>query len=641
MSVRDVVQAAAGALGGAGAYVEDVFSTYLFTGTGTTTDITNGIDLAGEGGLLWIKDRDSGAKGHALFDTERGGQYKLQTQSTGAQTSYNNIVFNSDGFTNDTLGDNNGSGTKYTSWTWRKAEKFFDVVTWTGDGVNPRNITHNLGSIPGCIIIKCTSDTGDWFVYHRTLGNTKSLNLNQTGAAQTGTTIWGSTTPTDTVFTVGNINANTNGRTYVAYLFAHDAGGFGDDGEQNVISCGSFVSGSPGFVTLGYEPQWLLIKRSDSATYGNWYLIDAMRGLTGSGSGNSTFSYANTANTDFVSGINVHATATGFTESLFTGGTYIYIAIRRGPMKTPESGTEVFNALARTGTGAAVTTSATFAPDLMIVTDRAKSLYAATDVFNRLRANKFLITNGTQAEGTRTQFLGFDAMTGVRLDADTSGFINFSSKNYIDWYFKRAPGFFDVVAYEGTGVARTLNHNLGVAPELVIIKSRSNANGWVVGSSLSPNVEDYMWLHLTSAWLPGSFWNNTRPTATEFSVSTGAAVNGSGLNFIAYLFSSLDGVSKVGTYAGTGGTVNVDCGFSAGARFILIKRTDSTGDWYVWDSERGIVAGNDPYLLLNSTAAEVTSTDYIDPLSSGFTVTSSAPAALNASGGTYIFLAIA
>jgi hypothetical protein len=110
---------------------------------------------------------------------------------------------------------------------------------------------------------------------------------------------------------------------------------------------------------------------------------------------------------------------------------------------------------------------------------------------------------------------------------------------------------------------------------------------------------------------------------------------------IAYLFATLAGVSKVGSYTGTGADLNVDCGFSAGARFILIKRADSTGDWYVYDSARGIVAGNDPYLLLNSTDAEVTGTDYIDPLSSGFTVTSSAPAALNASGGTYIFLAIA
>jgi hypothetical protein len=97
----------------------------------------------------------------------------------------------------------------------------------------------------------------------------------------------------------------------------------------------------------------------------------------------------------------------------------------------------------------------------------------------------------------------------------------------------------------------------------------------------------------------------------------------------------------VSKYTGTGSDINVDCGFSAGARFVLIKRIDATGDWYVYDSVRGIVAGNDPYLFVNSNAAGVTTTDYIDPLSSGFTITSSAPAALNASSGEYLFLAIA
>jgi len=110
---------------------------------------------------------------------------------------------------------------------------------------------------------------------------------------------------------------------------------------------------------------------------------------------------------------------------------------------------------------------------------------------------------------------------------------------------------------------------------------------------------------------------------------------------VVYLFATLAGISKVGSYTGTGNNLNVDCGFSAGARWIMIKRTDATGDWYIWDSARGIVSGNDPYMLANSSASEVTNTDYIDPLSSGFTVTSSAPAALNASGGNYIFLAIA
>jgi len=126
-----------------------------------------------------------------------------------------------------------------------------------------------------------------------------------------------------------------------------------------------------------------------------------------------------------------------------------------------------------------------------------------------------------------------------------------------------------------------------------------------------------------------------------FTVGSDNATNASSSTYIAYLFASCPGVSKVGSYTGTGTTLSVNCGFTAGARFVLIKRTDSTGDWYVWDTARGIVSGNDPYLLLNSTAAEVTSTDYIDPLSSGFQISSSAPAAINANGGSFIFLAIA
>ena len=136
-------------------------------------------------------------------------------------------------------------------------------------------------------------------------------------------------------------------------------------------------------------------------------------------------------------------------------------------------------------------------------------------------------------------------------------------------------------------------------------------------------------------------FNSTAPTSSVFSVGTQNNVNGSGKNLMAYLFASVSGISKVGSYTGTGNDVNVDCGFASGARLVIVKRSDSTGGWYLWDSARGIVAGNDSYYLMNSDAAQVTNTDYIDPLASGFTITSSAPAELNASGGTYVFLAIA
>jgi hypothetical protein len=107
------------------------------------------------------------------------------------------------------------------------------------------------------------------------------------------------------------------------------------------------------------------------------------------------------------------------------------------------------------------------------------------------------------------------------------------------------------------------------------------------------------------------------------------------------LFATCAGVSKVGSYTGTATTKQINCGFTGGARFVLIKRTDATGDWYVWDSARGIIAGNDPYFVMNSIAAEETGTDYIDTYSLGFEISSSAPTGINESGGTYIFLAIA
>ena len=100
-------------------------------------------------------------------------------------------------------------------------------------------------------------------------------------------------------------------------------------------------------------------------------------------------------------------------------------------------------------------------------------------------------------------------------------------------------------------------------------------------------------------------------------------------------------MSKVGLYTGTGAAQTINCGFAAGVRFVLIKRTDSTGDWYLFNSASGITSGNDPYILLNSAAAQVTGTNYINTTAVGFDITGAAPAAINANGGTFLFLAIA
>ena len=123
----------------AATYIEDVFSTYLYTGNASTQTITNGIDLSGKGGLVWSKARagTQGATGHNLFDTARGRAYDLYSNSASVQfgpssSTQDLISFNSDGFTLGTAywSNVNESSTTYVSWTFRKQPKFFDIVTW-------------------------------------------------------------------------------------------------------------------------------------------------------------------------------------------------------------------------------------------------------------------------------------------------------------------------------------------------------------------------------------------------------------------------------------------------------------------------------------------------------------------------------
>ena len=650
-STKKLLQAAAGNAGGDPLYVEDVFSTYLWTGTGSSLAIANGIDLSGEGGLVWIKARNN-ARNHALYDTERGANL-LASNTTAAQFGSPGMSANSDGFT---VVDNSVNKVNETiaSWTFRKAEKFFDVVTYTGNGTAGRTVAHNLGSVPAMMIVKCTTTPTGWLVYHSILGATKFLQLDTTNAETSGTYAWNDTAPTDSVFTVGSSPwANTNGHTYVAYLFASDAGGFGDDEDENIIKCGGYTADSSNAypVTLGFEPQFVLIKKTSAS--GDWQMLDTMRGFTAD-AGGADFLYSNSSNAE-ASDSGAYLTSTGFVtsnQSASNGASYIYMAIRR-PMKTPTVGTEVFQPIGTSGDNPN-TTTATFPFDTQFntFTDTNYATYN-NQINDRLRgvgfipsfsATPHLTTADTAAETTSSTFLSFK---GNGMDVDKSTGWGAGSTT-IFYNFKRAAGFMDVVARTGTGGSGvSVPHNLTVVPELVISKTRTasgfgtDLDKWFVWSSaISGSGNNTMvQLQSNSYNLNMGFFSPNSPTASAMTVH--GNINYSGDELVYYLFATLAGISKVGSYTGTAADLNVDCGFTAGARFILIKRTDSTGDWYTYDSVRGITAGNDPYLLFNTTAAQVTGTNYVESLNAGFTVTSSAPAALNASSGTYIFLAIA
>ena len=530
-------------------YVDDVFSIDVFDGNGSSQTITNGIDLAGEGGMVWGKTRTTTVN-HTITDTERGVDKELFTNSTDPEVTRSTgtgsvTAFNSNGFTtNATNGFINYSGHNACSWTFRKCPGFFDVVTYTGNGTGGLSISHNLGSVPGFIMVKRLSGYDGWFCYHRSLGNTKMFALNSSGAPGTATVYWNDTSPTSTTFTVGTDTAvNANGETYVAYLFAHNDGSFGEDSDEAVIKCGSFEGAAGTNVNLGFEPQWILVKRIDGSY--NWNLYDNMRGLPGGSDLNAEYLEPNTniAEDDHRS---IFITPTGFevsTSTAYNTDTHIYIAIRR-PHKPPESATECFDIKQTTGNNVnerhIAGTSGSSPTDVHFI-KRVNDAGEPAYISSRLQGN--LTYKASENEAAVSSVFGsslnpYDVMNGIKVGQD--GGMNSSSNTYVSHFFSRKPGFMDVVIYKGASGAQTINHNLGVTPEFIIIKKTSEASYYEAtiyhGTTGNLHLNDQ-----TSGYGSSNAVNHSTISATTFGVPSGNIdTNDNGETHAAYLFASLD-----------------------------------------------------------------------------------------------------
>ncbi len=645
-----VISAASGAARGAGLDVDECFSCHLYDGgVSAPLTINNGIDLSGEGGLVWIKNRTS-AVWHQLADTERGANKMLSTNSGNAEASRTEHVksFTSTGFTigndNDVNYDVIGGSQddKHVSWTFRKAPKFFDIVTYTGNAT-ARTISHNLGSVPGMIIIKRLDSNDDWYIYHR--GNTSNpeteyLRFTDNATADSAN-VWNDTAPTATEFTINQYSLNNaNGGSFVAYLFAHNNsdGEFGPNSDQDIIKCGSYSGNGSSLnsVSLGFEPQWVMIKKTNSSA--SWYIFDVMRGMA---MGDADFGLIpNSSNAEMGSQNWINPTATGFDLTNAnanvngTGDTYIYMAIRRGPLAEPESASDVF-AISTYGQGGSAVPSYTSNFPVDMYFERKIDATFSWFISSRLTAPKYMKTNATDAEVTDS-LLKYDFMDGVYNGAGVNS-------AYQAWMWRRAPGYFDVCTYTGNYTdGRTITHNLGVAPEMIWVKLRDtySAEWMVFHKDLTTNHN----LQLDSDVASADYSGRVRsPTATTFTVGNDTSVNRqSPLQYIAYLFATVAGVSKVGSYTGSGASQTIDCGFSNGAKFVLIKCTSQNSTpWLVFDSVRGLTANVDPHLRLDSTDAEVSqAANDIEPDNSGFIV-NSVNNTNNGNGESYIFYAIA
>ena len=634
------------AAGGDALNVEDVFSTTVYDGTSAAQTITNGIDLGGEGGLVWTKNRDTSGYYHNLIDTERGISNWLRSDANNGNIStLNNAItsFNSNGYSlgTDTYAYVNNNGKNYVSWTFRKAPRFFDIVTYTGNG-STQNISHNLGSVPGTVIVKKTNSSANWIAYHRSLGNDKAVFLNLASSQSSSTTYWNATTPTSSVFSVGaNSNTNGNGDTFVAYLFAHndDDGEFGPNGDADIIKCDSAPANAATDVNLGYEPQWIMIKRTDSS--GDWQIYDNIRGLFVR-SHDPVRLYANdvaaesNGNSDYL-----YPKPNGFhiNTNYFGGGPYVYIAIRRGPMAIPTDVDDVFAIDTRGGTSPTP-------PELYsgFVTDfllYPNNINTSNDkrVIDRLRGKRFLYTNKRDLE---SNVVGeWDYMNGhgeyTNVDPYDLGLM-----------WKRAPGFFDIATWnvDGTGNT-TIPHNLGVVPEMVWSKNR-NDSGYGSGSwfiahdgltgwdSSNENDRHVFQDFGTGASAQQGYHRDFTDTSIRL-ISNAAGGYNTAHKCVAYLFATLPGISKVGSFTHTYGTAqNIDCGFTNGISFLLLKRYDSSGSWRMYNSLSGITSGNDAMLDLGDTSAIVTDANQIDLYSGGFAMRSN-----YFGSGDYVFYAIA
>jgi hypothetical protein len=311
------------------------FDATTYTGNGTSQSVVNSGGMQPD--FVWIKKR-SAAGNNILFDALRGVNKYLISDSTIAEgTDVQTLTaFNSNGFSYGNEASGNANAATYVGWQWKEgATQGFDIVTYTGTGV-ARTVAHSLGVAPSMMIVKRRNTTSDWIVWHSAFAGTEYIALNSTAAKATGATIWNSTSPTSSVFSVGTSGAtNGNTDTYVAYLFAEVAG-FSTFGSYT----GNGSADGP-FVFLGFRPRFVLVKQSSSSG-NNWVIYDTARDTYNEC---DSILYPNLSNAEF-SGttVNLDILSNGFKPRDNWGGnnqsgsTYIYAAFAENPFK---------NALAR------------------------------------------------------------------------------------------------------------------------------------------------------------------------------------------------------------------------------------------------------------------------------------------------------
>lgn len=320
------------------------------------------------------------------------------------------------------------------------------------------------------------------------------------------------------------------------------------------------------------------------------------------------------------------------------------------PDATIKKGNAYFDATTYTGNGVdgRAVSGLGFQPDLVWVKNRNSAAYYHTLIDAVRGADRNIWSNSAAAEqlsdpnGSVGSFVsnGFTAKAGTTSIRNTNG----SAEPYVAWQWKESTSAgFDIVTYSGTGASQNINHSLGVAPAMMIIKRRNGNGDWAVyHKSYGPSGGSQLDLTTAFSSIP-AYFGGVGPTSTVFTVNTANDVNASGGTYVAYLFAEVAGFSKFGSYTGNGSADGPFVYLGFRPKFVMVKRTDAAGEpWAILDTARDTINASGLQLKANASDAEddFRASFPIDFTSNGFKIRNTGTRT-NASGGTYIFAAFA
>ena len=673
-------------------YVEDVYWGQTRKGSGTY-DSTYGtqIDLAGEGGMVIVKARSYA--NYQVFDTERGNNKHIYTDSPNQEgTTSNSLSFGSSGYTlgNTASSDNfNNSSLYYNDYVFRKCKGFFDIQVYSSGSSNTSGsignpnfkVFHDLGCKPGMIWIKRTNGSADWWVWHKGDGTGTygyEGNLSGNGSLdQAGPLPRADVTDTYIKFAQGGGLFN-DPHNYVAYFFADgddtDAQVFGEDKDKPLLKMGTYtgngntptIAGAKGpSVTVGFEPQFLLIKKVTGS--GNMWIFVDDANAGGGGYFTNTQSILGFNETSDLGTSNVAMyDSTGFTiqgssSNINTNGaTYTYFAIRRPDphvAKPVEDNVDLFTVDDGTAQGYFETNSK-FNVDFAWTKRPASS--EKWSMLGRKWQRKAWSTDST---GSEANWATSNSNFVFNLRSYQFGGTSLASTSRIAYMWRRSECF-NVFTFRGNNSSnRAVPHGLTTTPRMIWIKPYTRLGGnpepfnesstfcFHYWSGVSNGSRAYSTLAGGNEFIDdgsqarkfGSTWPNT----TNFYLGSGGEVNGgSGGNqeyYVAMVWSDKTGFQKVNYYYGSGSSSKtVTTGFQP--RMIMIKcASHGSTDWLVFDTKHGITnGGNERPIALNRANPDTywTSQDWIDISSTGFELKTS-DGQVNGSGRRYVYLACA